>query len=128
MNTATTILSGVTVTAAAENRAGAASVDLNAITVNDVVFEVTVANGSTPPGQGKYLDVYVAFGTASTGSNIPDTYEATAERIRVLLPSAGSASKVYFTDARLKKARYVYAWYSHEAFDAAVTLTLKMVS
>ena len=128
MNTATTILNGATVTAAAENRAGAASVDLNAVTANDVVYEVTVANGSTPPGQGKYLDVYVAFGTASTVSGIPDTYEATAERIRVLLSGVASATKVYLTDSRLKKARYAYAWYSHEALDAAVTLTLKMVS
>ena len=128
MNTATTLLNGATVTAAAENRAGAAAVDLNAITVNDVVYEVTVVNGSTPPGQGRYLDVYLAYGTASTSSGIPDTYEATAERIRVLLSGVASATKVYVTDARIKKARYAYVWYSHEPFDAAVTLTLKLVS
>ena len=128
MNTATTVLNGVTLTVASENNAGATKVDLTALTVNDIVLEATATNGSIDPGSGRYVDVYYAFGTASTTSNIPDVYGATAQKFRILLSDVNSAVKVYLTDVVTKKAQYIYVWYSHEPLDQTVTLTLKVVS
>ena len=128
MNTATTLLNGVTLTAAAEVAAGAASVDLNAVTANDVVIEVTAVNGSTSPGNGKSIDVYVGWASTVIGSNIPATIGPNAEKLRVQLSPVGSETRVVFSPPTLKKARYAYVWYSHETMDAAVTLTVKVIS
>lgn len=128
MNTATTILNGVTVTAAAEVAAGAASADLNAITANDVVIEVTAVNGSTPPGNGKSVDVFVGWASTLVGSNIPATVGPTAEKVRIQLSPTASETRITMSAATLKKARYAYAWYSHEDLNAAVTLTVKIIS
>ncbi len=128
MNTATTLLNGVTVTAAAQQAAGAASVDLNAITANDVVFEVLVTNGGTSPGTGKSIDVYIGWASTSIASNIPATVGPTAEKIKIGLSSVADESRVAMSGPSLKKARYLYIWYSHEDFNAAVTLTAKIIS
>lgn len=128
MNTATTLLNGVTLTAAAETAAGAASTDLNAVTANDVILEVTAVNGGTPPGNGSVVDVYVGWASTLIGSNIPAAVGPTAEKIRVLLSPTASETRVVMSAPTVKKARYAYAWYSHEAMNAAVTLTVKVIS
>lgn len=128
MNTATTLLNGVTLTAAAEVAAGAAGTDLNAISTNDVIIEVTAANGSTPPGNGKSVDVYVGWASTSVGSNIPATVGPTAEKVTLQLSPVASETRVTMSAPTVKKARYAYAWYSHEALNSTVTLTVKVIS
>ena len=128
MNTATVVLNAATVTAAAENSAGAASADLNALTVNDIVLEATVTNSSTAPGAGRYLDIFYAFGTAATSVDIPNVLGASAERLRVLLSPTASEVRVVTSAPTVKRARYIHAWFSHETLLGAATLTLKVVS
>ena len=129
MNTATTLLNAVTLTAAAEFNAGAVGVDLTAVAVNDIALEITATNGGTAPGAGRYVDVYLAWGTAVTGSGIPDTYGPSCEKYRILLSPDASAVRVSVASNNVvKKARYAYVWYSHEALLSTVTLTVKVVS
>lgn len=128
MNTATTLLNGVTLTAAAEIAAGAASTDLNAITANDIILEVTAVNGGTSPGNGKSVDVFVGWASSSVSTNIPAAVGPTAERIQVQLSPIASETRVVMSVPTVKKARYAYAWYTHEALNATVTLTVKVIS
>lgn len=128
MNTATTLLNGVTLTAAAEVAAGAASTDLNAVTANDVILEVTAVNGGTSPGNGKSVDVYVGWASTSIGSNIPAAVGPTAEKIKVQLSPVASETRVVMSAPTVKKARYAYAWYTHEDLNSTVTLTVKVIS
>lgn len=128
MNTATTLLNGVTLTAAAEIAAGAASVDLNAVTVNDVIIEVTAVNGGTSPGNGKTVDVFVGWASSLIGSNIPAAVGPTADKVTVPLSPVANETRVVMPARTLKKARYAYVWYTHESLASTVTLTVKVIS
>lgn len=128
MKTTTTLLSGVTVTAAAQYAAGAASVDCNALSVNDIVIEATATNGSVGAGNGKYIDIFWAWASTSISSSIPATLGPAAQSMRILLAPEASGVRVALSPVVTMKGRYAYIWYSHEALNDTVTLTVKVVS
>lgn len=128
MNTATTLINAATLTAAAEQAVGASVVDLNAITVNDIIIEASATSGATSPGNGRFVDVYFAFASAPLSSNVPITLWPSAQKIRVLLATEANGVRVAMSDVVTKKARYGYVWYSHENLDSTVSLTVKMIS
>lgn len=128
MNTATTLIASATLTAAAEVAAGAVQVDLNALDINSLILEATLTNGVVSPGAGRYLEIYFAFGTANTSADIPATYSPSMQQMHLLLPTDASAVRVYTSGVIVKKARYIYIWYSHELMNSTVGLVLKAVS
>lgn len=128
MNTATSLISSATLTAAAEVGAGATKVDLNAITTDNVILEVIATNGSSGPGVGRIIFVNLAFSSTSITSDIPATLVSSSQRFSVSLRPEASAVRVFMSDPIVKKARYAYVWYSHETMDNAVTLSANIIS
>lgn len=131
MKTVTNVINAATVTAAAERNAGATKLDTNALSVNDITIQGTIASDSNVgPGNGKKLDVYYAFSTNSysTAADAVTGLAASAQLFSIKLDPLKNVTRYYITDKVTLRARYMYVWFSHDDLDKAVTLTVDIVS
>lgn len=130
MKTATVLINGATVAAAATDGAGHTQTDLNALTVNDAVLHIkVVTDTTTAPGVGKQLEVFYAFSTAAiTANTAPAVLASVAKSVVVQIENINNVTREFLTDVITLKARYAYAWYRHRGLNEAVTLTVSVVS
>lgn len=130
MKTLTNLVTGGTVSAAS----GAyllATVDLNALSVNDILLSVRQINGSTSPGVGKVLKVKYAFTVADVtaiGDSRPAVVRPSAETFTVNLASTASLTSYFISDKLLLKGRYITFWVEHDGLKADLTVTIDVVS
>ena len=132
MNTATTILNAIDLSTNISQADGALGVDLNSLTVNDIVLEATIVNkdstgANTTIGYNTSLDIYFAFASSQQTSTIPDILGGGAQIFRVQLPHTTGGTKITTSEVVTKKGRWIHVWVAHDTL-SGVKLTLKIIS
>lgn len=141
MNTPTTIYDDVVLVAASEQRQGVTKTDLNSSAVTYLAFEAVVSNLQSDGGggytldsnlgTGKYIRIFWAFSSVVwdvEADNVPAILSPSAEFLDVKLSNNEGEIRAHMSEMTVKKARYLYTWYSHDTYEAPVLLTFNVIA
>ena len=122
-----TILSGVTLTAAAEMQTNPTQSDQSAKTWKRFTLQALFTNPSTASAQNRMLRLWYAVTnetlTAGAAGTLAEQLRAVARPLEITLPKAALRVAVYVSPPIDFAGGYITVWTDHEAWDKSVVLT-----
>lgn len=125
MKTAIAVLTGVTVTAAAQVTSNIAAASLTTATTNYFAIQATVTNSANYQKLANRLYIRYAFAMTDESASIGKL--AAQGTLEVHVPKEASAIKIVVSDKLPICGLYLHVWVDHEEMTASSTLTVQAI-